>query len=237
MGTGTLRRDDPLLRVALPASLAIHLAIAALIPALAVVQGDGPSVETISFARIIRVQREVVRPVVRVHVAAAPQRAPLPHLARATPAPARLGTRPVHVLPAQPLRTQSVAPVVAAPRAGAPDATTGVSAAPIASAPAQTTTVASTRHADRQGGYLPLGVDQPDPVLDPSVLQSLAKLGVTVTLVVTVDEHGHTERVRFQPPLDDATEARIRALLADASWDPAVCGAGIPCEGTTTIKL
>jgi hypothetical protein len=33
------------------------------------------------------------------------------------------------------------------------------------------------------------------------------------------------------------TKSRIQSLLADASWDPAVCGGGIACEGTATIRL
>jgi hypothetical protein len=43
--------------------------------------------------------------------------------------------------------------------------------------------------------------------------------------------------VVFQPSLDPQTENRIRSLLADASWDPAVCGGGVACEAQATIKL
>ncbi len=236
MGIGTIRRDDPLLRVALPASLAIHLAIAALIPALAVVHGDGPAIETISFVRIIRQTSVVVRPVAREHEAAAPKRAAVPDVAKITPAPAK---RDVYRAPVQATRSQarSAAPMVAAARQGGSVEAAGASAMPAASPPPQQASLASTQSKSDEGGYMPLGADQPDPVLDPTVQQRLAQLGVRVTLVITVDERGHTKDVVFQPPLDDAMEARIRSMLASASWDPAVCGAGIPCEGTTTIKL
>lgn len=96
--------------------------------------------------------------------------------------------------------------------------------------------VAGTGTSDR-GGVLPLGATQ-DPVLDPNVLAKLAKrFPVHVTLIVTVDEEGHTKRVVFQPPIDAQTEQAIQALLADANWDAAVCGGGVSCEGTATIKL
>jgi hypothetical protein len=62
-------------------------------------------------------------------------------------------------------------------------------------------------------------------------------LGVHVTLVIDVGDDGRTENVVFSPPLDPQVETRIRALLADATWDPAVCGGGVSCEGSATIKL
>jgi hypothetical protein len=63
------------------------------------------------------------------------------------------------------------------------------------------------------------------------------RFAVHVTLLVTVDEDGHTERVVFQPPLDTQTEQAIQQMLASANWDAAVCGGGVSCEGTATIKL
>jgi hypothetical protein len=89
----------------------------------------------------------------------------------------------------------------------------------------------------KTGGYLPFGAEQPDPVLDPSVRKQLDALAVHVTLVVTVGDDGRTEKIVFQPPLDPQLESRIRSLLADANWDPAVCGGGVSCEGNATIKL
>ncbi|MGB9650580.1 MAG: hypothetical protein WCB01_02135, partial [Candidatus Cybelea sp.] len=85
--------------------------------------------------------------------------------------------------------------------------------------------------------YLPFGAQQPDPVLDPDVRKQLDALGAHVTLIVTVGEDGRTENVSFRPPVDPQLETRIRSLLADASWDPAVCGGGVSCEAQATIKL
>jgi hypothetical protein len=87
------------------------------------------------------------------------------------------------------------------------------------------------------GGMMPLGANEPVPVLDPSVQKSLAALGVHVTLTVTVDVNGRTKDVIFTPPVDPQIEEKIRAMLASASWDPAVCGAGLACEAAATIKL
>ena len=84
---------------------------------------------------------------------------------------------------------------------------------------------------------MPFGAEQPEPVLDPSVRKELDALGAHVTLVVTVGDDGRTESVDFQPPIDPALESRIRSLLSDASWDPAVCGGGVACEGRATIKI
>jgi hypothetical protein len=88
-----------------------------------------------------------------------------------------------------------------------------------------------------RGGVLPLGAVQ-DPILDPAVRAQLQnRFAVHVTLVVTVGEDGHTKKVDFQPPIDAQTEHAIEALLADATWDAAVCGGGVSCEGVATIKL
>jgi hypothetical protein len=89
----------------------------------------------------------------------------------------------------------------------------------------------------RPGGYLPFGAEQPTPVLDPAVRKQLDALDAHVTLVVTVGDDGRTTSVVFTPPIDASIENHIRALLADANWDPAVCGGGVSCEGQATIKL
>jgi hypothetical protein len=83
---------------------------------------------------------------------------------------------------------------------------------------------------------MPLGVSD-TPVLDPSVRKALLALGVHVRLTITVDSAGRTKNVAFQPPLDASVEEQIRTLLASASWDPAVCGGGMTCEGQATITL
>jgi hypothetical protein len=84
---------------------------------------------------------------------------------------------------------------------------------------------------------MPFGAEQPVPVLDPVVLKQLTALGVHLTLTVTVGDDGKTKTVAFDPSIDDPMKSRIQGLLADASWDPAVCGGGVACEGTATIRL
>jgi hypothetical protein len=84
---------------------------------------------------------------------------------------------------------------------------------------------------------MPLGESNP-PTLDPGVRDKLARLIQThVTLIVVVGEDGRTKSVQFSPPLDASTEDAMRALLADAAWDPAVCGGGVSCEGSATIRF
>jgi len=84
---------------------------------------------------------------------------------------------------------------------------------------------------------MPFGERETTPVLDPRVLHALRALAVHVTLEVTVGDDGRTRAIVFRPPLDPAVEAKIEALLANASWDPAYCGGGIPCTATATIAL
>jgi hypothetical protein len=130
-----------------------------------------------------------------------------------------------------------------APLYARPTASAGVSTsqAPAAPTPQPETTqaareVAGTGTSDR-GGVLPFTAAQ-DPVLDPGVRAQLQqRFAVHVTLLVTVGEDGRTKRVVFQPPIDPQVEQQIEALLADANWDAAVCGGGVSCEGTATIKL
>jgi hypothetical protein len=119
-------------------------------------------------------------------------------------------------------------------RAG--EGTTAGEAAPQATSTPANRAVASVGGHDT-GGYMPFGAEQPDPVLDPGIRKQLVSLGVHVTLVVTVGEDGRTKSIVFDPPVDQQLEGRIQSLLADASWDPAVCGGGISCEGRATIKL
>jgi hypothetical protein len=87
------------------------------------------------------------------------------------------------------------------------------------------------------GGYMPFGAEEAQPQIDAHALQALERLNVRVTLSVVVSDAGKVKSVTFSPALDPALEAQIRALLDNAKWDLAYCGAGIPCEGTATIKL
>jgi hypothetical protein len=218
------------------ASVAIHVAVALAIPALAWTASSAPAIETVSFTHIL-------------HIQVVPPRAPAPPPRAVAP---RVNVKPtinfanhVPVIAAIPRRHASPTPVVASNAPAAPAAgaiqragtgTTDSNAAPnVTPSPAAREVASIGQH--RVGGYLPFGAEQPNPVLDPGVRKQLDALGTHVTVLVMVGEDGRTESVYFDPPIDPQIENRIRTLLADASWDPAVCGGGVACEGRATIKL
>lgn len=218
------------------ASVTLHVLVALTIPALAWTASTESPVETVSFSRILHL--EVVEPPRAPHP---PPRAVAPHH---NFKPAVSFADHVRLIAEVPHRDASPAPHVAtnapaAPAVGAEARNgTGTSNDPAADAtpsPAARAVASVGNH--QTGGYMPFGAEQPDPVLDPSVRRQLDSLGTHVTLVVTVGEDGRTENILFQPPLDPQLESRIRSLLADASWDPAVCGGGVSCEARATIKL
>lgn len=221
---------------ALLASLGIHLLAIALIPALAWMPTSGATVETITFTRVAHVEIERRRPLQPQPRAVAPHRSAQTVISESSrvelahTAPHKVASPP----PAAEYKESSAPVVAAAPRAGA--GTTTGEAAPQAT-PAPVNRAVSSVVGRNTGGYLPFGAEQPDPVLDPGVRKQLDALGVHVTLLVTVGEDGKTKSVAFQPVLDAQTQTRIQSLLADASWDPAVCGGGISCEGRATIRL
>ena len=220
---------------ALLASSGLHLFAALLIPALAFTMTSAPPVETITFTRIARIEiqrREPPKPQPR---AVAPNRSAERFIAQATRVELAHTARRISSPPPAIAYRQSTAPAVA-PVARAGNGTTDGEAAPQTAASPAARAVASTVGRDT-GGYLPFGAEQPDPVLDPSVRRQLLSLGVHVTLVVTVGEDGRTKTIAFQPDVDAQTQSRIQTLLADANWDPAVCGGGIACQGQATIKL
>jgi hypothetical protein len=151
--------------------------------------------------------------------------------AASAPVPVR---RPVNERPARPSQQQAGAPAVAsAVRSGGATAEPSTAAVSASAAPQN---VPDETRRQPVGGYEPLGVNDM-PVLDPAVRKALLALGVHVTLTITVDGNGHTKHVAFAPPLDPSVEQQIQALLAAASWDPAVCGGGMTCEGQATITL
>lgn len=217
------------------ASVAIHVAAALAIPALAWTASSDVPVETVSFTHIL-------------HVTIVPTRPPLPPpraVARHRERKADVSFARVHMINARPRSHSSLERSVAtnapaAPAVGAvehagqgtasSDVAPNVTPSPVARAVASVGT-------HQAGGYLPFGAEQPDPVLDPGIRKQLDALGAHVTLVVTVGNDGRTENIVFDPRLDPSLEGRIRSLLADASWDPAVCGGGVACEATATIKL
>jgi hypothetical protein len=218
------------------ASVALHAGVALMIPALAWLPSSVPPVETISFLRIPHVEIEhrpapvpqprsearLYRAVAVISLATHLELAHVVARRKASPPPAVA-------------RQQSGAPVVADAQEIGNGSSAGQPAPQVTSSPLARA-VASVGKADI-GGYLPFGAEQPDPVLDPGILKELGALGVHVTLTVTVGEDGKTEAVAFDPPVGAALQKQIESLLADASWDPAVCGGGIACEGRATIKL
>jgi len=216
-------------------SVFIHCLVALAIPALAWTAADTPAVETVSFTHILHVQIvRLQKPVPRPHAAA-------PHF-KATPTidfthkvtVVRLhqGAHSSKV----PIATNAPAAPSVSAVAQAGESTSHGTSAPISTASPQVRNVAS-ENARPAGGYLPFGAEQPTPVLDPDVRKQLDALGTHVTLIVTVGDDGKMTNLVFTPPVDSQTETKIRSLLADASWDPAVCGGGVACEGQATIKL
>ncbi len=229
---GTVGRNRLLYR-ALLASLALHFILLAFIPPLASIEA-GQSVELLSFVRVQTVHIQTPKPKIEPPAKAAVA-GPVPiishehvHTIALRPAPnAKMSAVPHEqvapiVGPAQP---GSIAQATQQPAVTAPSATPG--------------TAEQNNATSRQavGGYMPLGADEPTPVLDPAVRKQLDALGVHVTLTIDVDSSGHTKSVAFQPPLDTNIENQIRSLLASAQWDAAVCGAGMTCEAQATIKL
>jgi len=215
-------------------SIAIHILAAISIPALAWTASGAP-VETVSFTHILRVQ------IVRPRAALPRPRAAAPHY-KVSPS-MNFAHRVVLVKLTQrrqatraPIATNAPAAPEVAAVAEAGDSNANGDSAP-ASSPTPAMRAVASVDANHAGGYLPFGAEQPVPVLDPSVRKELDGLGVHVTLIVTVGDDGRTTNVVFQPALDPQSESRIRSLLADASWDPAVCGGGVSCEAQATIKL
>ena len=218
------------------ASLGIHIIVALAIPALAWTASTAAPVETVSFMHVVRVE-------------ITPPRAPRPP-PRAV-APHRNPTRTVNfashvrLVTARPHRRASPEPAMASNAPAAPAVAAvqkaGAGSSDTTNSPDATPSPAVREVASigvrRPGGYLPFGAEQPEPVLDPGVRQQLGALGTHVTLIVTVGDDGRTENVVFEPPIDSQLESKIRSLLADASWDPAVCGGGVSCEARATIKL
>jgi hypothetical protein len=219
------------------ASVALHALAALLIPALAWMPSTAPPVETVSFLHVTRI---VIEPKPK----AVPQpRAQAPHHSTVVVRSRSAQLELAHVVAQKkasppPLmnRDISVAPVTGQSQVGKGTVANVSESEPQPSASPADRAVASVSERSA-GGYLPFGAQQPDPVLDPNVLKQLGGLGIHVTIVVTVDENGKTETVSFEPPIDPKSEKQIESMLADAAWDPAVCGGGVSCEGHATIKL
>jgi hypothetical protein len=247
------RTGNRLLLWAIAISLAVHLLIALFLPIWTPAQpSDAQPVEALSFARVIRVEMQ------RLATATRPVMVPeTSHKAKAVSFARHKSELSANRRSPQARPTAVNGPI--GPVAAAPRHELARRPAPLfARAPAPASSVTSTQTvavrqpqpaasvaphavdgaggADR-GGVLPLGAAQ-DPVVDPSVLAQLQKrVNVHVTLLVTVGEDGHTKHIAFQPPLDAQLEREVESILAEASWDAAVCGGGVTCEGVATIKL
>lgn len=226
---------DRLLARAFLASLALHLALFAILPAL--IASEVPGAETFSFVRVVELREIHPAPRPPHSVAAtAPHPAVVPHVTPAHKSVART-QRHVFVDKAVP-RLARAAPAPAI-RPGTDKTDVSPTAPPVVETaqPANEHEQQPPAQQPQVGGMMPLGAEDPVPVLEPAARQALAALGVHVTLTVDVDERGRVTSVSFAPPLDPAMEERIRTMLASASWDPAFCGAGIACEGKATIRL
>jgi len=221
------------LEAALLASLLLHGTAALFVPAIVAPSRD-QTLETLAFSPVERIVIQTRAKPPHPHAAKAAAHAPQPVR---SPAPAGTALpRIAHRAAKKPARVLAVAAAPVAAIAAPIAVSSGTGAPQATPTPPPVRKIASVAR-DAVVGYLPLGAEEHDPVLDPSVFKALVALGVHVTLLVTVGDDGHTKQVVFQPPLDAATEADIGALLATARWDPSVCGGGIPCLGRATIKL
>lgn len=229
---GTAPRNRLLYR-ALLASLALHVLLLAFIPPLASIEG-GQSVELLSFVRVQTVHIVTPKPKIEPLAKAALQ-GPMPTVSHAHVPTVAL--RPVAHATASAAPLRQVAPVLGSAQPGSIAAMTHAPLTPNPSATPGTPEQSDTANRQAVGGYMPLGADEPVPILDPAVRKELLALGVHVTLTIVVDSTGHTKSVAFEPPLDEGVEKQIRSLLASAQWDAAVCGAGMTCEAQATIKL
>ncbi len=209
---------------AFAASLALHLVLIALLPSLVAVRSRRPSVATIAFAQVARIE------LARARRSPQPARSPVPaHPRPVAPAPAS-------IRPARHRAPVASAPIALAIAPASPSPAPSATPGPAATASPAPVRLASTERLDR-GGYMPFGASQREPVLDDRTARRLRALALHATMRVRVDGNGHIVALSFTPPIDAASRARILALLADASWDPAVCGGGIACTGETTIRL
>lgn len=240
LDTGLDRRQ--FLGRAILASLAIHALIALMIPALVQIAATQP-LETITFVRITHVAAaRAANPRPPSHPAA-PKRiaqqvvaaVPKPKRAPATrPAPHAVASAvPVFRAAAPPRRAAVTASVTTTPTS-APHVALPIPKATAAPAPVKESVPSEGAHIVT--GYMPFGASD-QPALDANVHRQLAAMGIHVHLTVIVGDDGRTKHIDYRPPLDATQRAKIAALLANANWDPAYCGGGIPCQSTAEIDL
>jgi hypothetical protein len=242
------------MRRAFAVSLGIHLAVAFIIPLWPAQLSSGPeAVETLSFAHIAHIHIEkhadprplpVAMPKTKRRAAVVTferkhsELSAKNHNPRSRPTPVNGPEGQVAAAPRDIPQNRPVPLVARAPGLQPPADQTLQRAPGPSPNPQGTSEVAmSGSGTNDRGGVSPFGAEQP-PVLDPRVKTALlARFNVHVVLIVTVGDDGRTKKIEFHPPLDDATQRAIQTMLANASWDAAVCGGGISCEGVATIKL
>lgn len=239
------RRADSFLWRALIASLALHAVVAVLIPVYGLHGTPSPVVQQLSFVRLAQI--EILHPVATAAPSAAPQH--ITPIARPSLQPT---AKPEHQQRARrersarmlsktiarsrrPAVTPRTAAAAAVPPAPAAQATPHPQASAATPAPAFVPTPSVIAE---DAGMMPFGAEQ-SPVLAADAYAKLQQLlaGTHVTLKVTVDAEGHAREVRFTPPLDAATEAKVTALLEAAHWDAGVCGGGLTCRRVAAITL
>lgn len=246
-GAGPLRR-------AFAVSLGIHMAVAFIIPLMPAQLSPGPeAIETFSFARVAHIhieKRADPRPL-PVAMPKTKRRSPVvsferihseltaknhnPH-SRPTPVngpQGQVAAAPRDVPEKQPVPLVARAPGITPPKDQTLERAPGPSPNPQG-----TSDIAMTGAGENdRGGVSPFGAEQP-PILDPRVKTALQqRFNVHVVLLVTVGDDGRTKKIEFHPPLDDATQRAIQTLLANATWDAAVCGGGVSCEGVAVIRI
>ncbi len=240
----TSRRD----RVAIAASIALHLCALAVLVGIARPwsPADDPDERTL-LARLIQIERRppppdivvtrvpaplVVQPVPEIHAAVAHE-----HAAR------KLVVAPEH-------RADAVEPVVrasAAPRtlkaltaaadeapAARPTAAPAPATATAPATPPIATPAPSAVVVARDDGIGNFGETYPASI-DPAARSTLLS-GVTGLVVrISVDENGHATAIEFVRAPADAALDQLRARLLAARFTPAACN-GLPCAGTVTLR-
>jgi hypothetical protein len=230
------------------------MAVAFIIPLIPAQLSSGPeAVETLSFAHIahIHIERHADPRPLPVAMPKTKRRSPVvsferkrselttnKHSSHSRPTPVngpqgRVAAAPRDVPKNQPVPLLARAPGIQPPK----DQTLQREPGPSPNPQGTSDVAMSGSGANNRGGVSPFGAEQP-PILDPRVKTALQqRFNVHVLLIITVGEDGKTKKIEFHPPLDDATQRQIQTLLANATWDAAVCGGGVSCEGVATIRL
>ncbi|MBV8364587.1 MAG: hypothetical protein JO193_08500 [Candidatus Eremiobacteraeota bacterium] len=249
-------KENARFRVALYISLGLHALAALLFPALASAPAPAPeTLTTISYQHVQRVALQSRPTAPRSAASSNVRRVTLPRVSRpraVAPTRKAVATKPRRHAVMKPtpgalsqtktfrVGAPSASPVPATPAPVALTKTAAPAVAAPSSAPAPAQEHREIPNAQGSGARSGIGMfgEVQDPALEKPVMdQLLRRFRINVTLIVTVGDDGRTKQIEFHPPVTPAVETQIRTLLADANWDPALCGGGITCEGKATIKL